>query len=148
MIFMITTYSCENKVVNIIETEQFIEIYSRLIIINEMEINKEYHDRLVDELLTQNNISIADIDSTISYLNGNPTKWVDILEKVRDRLQEIRNEMKITPSQNIEPEKRESILKRKVPLPDADREERIERRREEKLKKKPAFELPEPKKPK
>ena len=63
---------CQSEPEIIIDSEQFIEIYSRLLIIHEMGINKEYHDRLMAELFINYNVNAAKIDSTINYLNSQP----------------------------------------------------------------------------
>jgi hypothetical protein len=74
------------------DNEKFIEIYARLLIISEMDINKDYHDRLIAELYRDFKISATEIDSSIAYLNTNPEMWANILEKTRDKIQEIRKE--------------------------------------------------------
>ena len=82
-------YSCEEENKNIINNEQFIEIYARLLIIHEMEINKDYHDKLVSEIYREFNISSDQIDSTIAYYNSNPKEWVEVLLKVRNYINEM-----------------------------------------------------------
>ena len=93
LFFLISFYSCSEKHSAPLDNEKFIEIYARLLIIYEMEISKEYHDRLLDELFREHNATKTKIDSTVSSLNRNPEAWVAILEKVRDRIQELRKEL-------------------------------------------------------
>ncbi len=93
LFFLISFISCSEETSVTIDNEKFIEIYARLLIIYEMEISKEYHDRLIDELFRVYNTTPDQIDSTLSYLNENPEKWVTTLEKVRNRIQELRKEL-------------------------------------------------------
>jgi hypothetical protein len=57
-----------------------------------MDINKDYHDKLIAEVYKDYKISTAEIDSSIAALNSNPEIWANILEKTRDKIQEIRKE--------------------------------------------------------
>lgn len=97
--------SCQSEPKNIIDNEQFIEIYSRLLIIHEMEINKEYHDRLIQELFDNYHVTSADVDSTVNYLNKHPENWLYILSKVKDRINEIKKKMTPQASKTSEADK-------------------------------------------
>ena len=99
LFFLIT---CQKEKTLTIKKEQFIEIYARVLIINEMKIEKEFHDRLLQELYSENNISTIDIDSTVSYYNSNPGEWVEIYNRVREKIQEIRNIYKTESSKKID----------------------------------------------
>ncbi len=72
----------------------FISIYAKLTIINELNIDKDYHDRLVEELLYEFNIQVADIQKSVEFYQKNPRKWLIILEKVKDRIAELRKKEK------------------------------------------------------
>jgi hypothetical protein len=86
----VTLLSCEqNRRINI-DNEQFIEIYSRLLIIYELEVKKDTQLRLIDELFNEYNVTGTDVDSVINYLNSNPKEWVEILAQARDHIKEIR----------------------------------------------------------
>ena len=127
---------CSEKSPYIIDKEQFIEIYTRLLIIQEMEISKEYHDRLITELLDQYDITREAIDSTVVHLAKNPTEYEYVLEQVRKNLQDLSNEMKIVPEKVIEPEKKRSILSRKLPqIQKKEQEEGILPERQQRQKK-------------
>ena len=109
MLFFV--FFCEKEKTTTINKEQFIEIYARLLIINEMKVDKEFQDRLLQELYTNNNITTADIDSTVSSYNSNPREWVEIFDLVRKKIQEIRNEYKTDSSKNID-----SLLSKPRPI--------------------------------
>ena len=109
LFFLISFISCSEKHSTTIDNEEFIEIYARLLIIYEMDISKEYHDRLIDELFREHNTTLVQIDSTLSFLNENPEDWVPILEKVRDRIQELRKVL--VPEEKVP----EGILREKRP---------------------------------
>jgi hypothetical protein len=84
--------SCQKEEPDIIEQEQFIEIYSRLLIINELKVEKNTQDRLLQELYKINNVSAAEIDSTVSYYNAHPREWVSIYNRLREKIQKIKRE--------------------------------------------------------
>ena len=67
----------------------FIKIYANLSIINELNISKEYHDKLVEELLSEFNIQVSDIQKSIEFYQKNPHQWLDIIEKVKKRIEEL-----------------------------------------------------------
>jgi hypothetical protein len=85
---------CHKEKAETIDKEQFIEIYARLLIINELKVSKEFHDRLLQELYNENNVTAAEIDSTISYYNSNPREWIDIYKRTREKIQKIRTDFK------------------------------------------------------
>jgi hypothetical protein len=45
-------------------------------------------------LYNDNNITAAEIDSTVSYYNANPREWIDIYNRVREKIQKIKNDYK------------------------------------------------------
>jgi len=90
---LIFLLSCSSEPSNVLDNEKFIEIYARLLIISEMDINKEYQDRLIGGLYRDYGVSKAKIDSSITYFNAHQEEWVEILGKTRDKIQEIRKEM-------------------------------------------------------
>ncbi len=106
ILFIFVLISCNSEPENIIDTAQFIEIYSRLLIIHEMDINKEYHDRLLEELFEKYTVNAAEIDSTVNYLNSQPEEWLDILSKVRDRIKEIKTEATPKAKKTTDPDKK------------------------------------------
>lgn len=113
LFFLISFISCSEKHNATIDNEEFIEIYARLLIIYELDVSKEYHDRLIEELFKEHHTTLGQIDSTLSHLNSNPEDWVAILEKVRDRIQEVRKDFvpeEETP-EGIPREKRSALRK-------------------------------------
>jgi len=100
--FLFFLCSCQKKQPLTIEKEQFIEIYSRLLIINEMKIKKDSRDTLIQKLYSEIKITHADFDSSISYYNSNPGEWVDIYNKIREKIQEIKNDFRTNSSLKID----------------------------------------------
>jgi hypothetical protein len=99
---LFSLFSCQKEKTAIINKEQFIKIYARLLIIDQMKIEKEIHDRLVQDLYHENNITTANIDSTVSYYNLNPKEWVEIYDRIRETILELRNIYKVEPSKKID----------------------------------------------
>ena len=103
LIFLIFfSFSCQKEKTSTINKEQFIEIYARLLIINELTVKKDFRDRLLLDLYSENNITPADIDSTVSYYNSNPSEWVDIYDLVRKKIQKIKDDNKKESSKKID----------------------------------------------
>jgi len=100
--FIIFLLSCQKEKTLPINKEQFIEIYARLLIINEMKFKKAIYNRLLSELYLENNITTADIDSTVSYYNSNPSEWVEIYNLVREKIQKIRSEYRTESSRKLD----------------------------------------------
>jgi hypothetical protein len=67
-----------------------------------MKIENEIHDRLLQELYFENNITIADIDSTVSYYNLNPKEWVEIYDLIRQKILELKNNYNSESSNKID----------------------------------------------
>lgn len=82
----------------------FISMYARLTIINELNIDKEYHDKLIEELLLEFNIQVADIQKSVDFYQKNPQKWLKILEKVKDQISEYKKVERKTKSEVPEQE--------------------------------------------
>lgn len=93
---------CQKEKTITIDKEQFIEIYARLLIINELRIDKIDRDQLLQDLYVENDVTLADIDSTVSYLNSNPREWVEIYNRVREKIQKIRTEIQKESSKKLD----------------------------------------------
>ena len=100
MILPIILFSCQKDKTLVINKEQFINIYARILIINQMTIDKKIHNHLLQELYDQNNITQANIDSTVSYYNSNPQEWVEIYDRIRKTILELKNNYETKPSRN------------------------------------------------
>ena len=72
LIFLILLLlGCKSENEPIISENDFILIYAKLSIINELNVNKEYHDRLVSELLFEFNIQVNDIQKSVDFYQKN-----------------------------------------------------------------------------
>ena len=91
---------CSSGSKNIVNDEDFINIYSYLLIINELKIDKEKKDALTAGVLKNNNVSMEDINQAIFYYKQKPEDWVTILQKVRDRIRKLKTENNILQSGN------------------------------------------------
>jgi hypothetical protein len=93
---------CQKKEKLIIDEDQFIEIYARLLIINELKVEKSFHDRLLQDLFNENNVTSDEIDSTVSYYNSNPKEWVYIYNRVREKILKIKGEYQTDSSKKVD----------------------------------------------
>jgi hypothetical protein len=84
------TQSCRSEHPQVISQKQFIEIFARLLIIDEMDLTPEHKEKLRQELMQQFKVTRTAIDQTIEYYNSQPEKWVDLLAKTRDRIDKLR----------------------------------------------------------
>ena len=91
---------CSPASKNIVNDEDFINIYSYLLIINELKINKEKKEALTAGVLKNNNVLMEDINQAILYYKQKPEDWVVILQKVRDRIRKLKTENNILQSGN------------------------------------------------
>lgn len=106
---------CNEKKKVTIEKDQFIEIYSRLLIIHELEISKEYQDRLLGELFSEFQVTSSAIDSTIAEMNRQPDEWLDVLEQVRARIQEYKKNVEIKLGEYQKEPQPAGLLQKKKP---------------------------------
>lgn len=103
LLFYFIFSSCTSNDNPTISKSDFISIYAKLTIINELSVSKEYHDKLVEELLYEFNIQVADIQKSVEIYQKNPRQWLTILEKVKNRIDELRKkDEKKTRSESVE----------------------------------------------
>jgi len=81
---------CSPQNESFISEEIFIPLYAKILIINQLDIDKEYHDILIAELLQEYKVKVKDIQKTIEYYQNNPDLWVNILEKIKDHFIELK----------------------------------------------------------
>jgi len=87
-------FSCRVDETNIIEEKKFTEFYSRLLIIQEMNINDEKHTQLLQKLMNAYQVSEKELARTMQYYQSYPERWVDVLSKIRNQLNELRTKRK------------------------------------------------------
>ena len=87
---LILSIGCNSENEPIISENDFIVLYAKLTIINELNVNKEHHDRLVAELLFEFNIHISDIQKSVEFYQKKPRQWLAILEKVKEEINNLR----------------------------------------------------------
>jgi len=90
MLMLYLLSSCASLTNPTISDSDFISIYAKLTIINELNVNKEHHDKLVEELLLEFNIQVNDIQKSVDFYQQNPRQWLEILEKVKNKIAELR----------------------------------------------------------
>ena len=86
--------SCGSKNPDLIEQNQFIEMYARLLIINEMAIEKDQQDLLLQKLMHRYQVTNEDLENTLNYYNAHPEEWIPILSKIRERIKDIKSKGK------------------------------------------------------
>jgi hypothetical protein len=90
LIFYFTFSGCTSKNDLTLSESDFITVYAKLTIIDELNISKDNRDHLVEELLREFNIQVADIQNSIKFYQNNPRQWLTILERVKDKISELR----------------------------------------------------------
>ena len=88
MLFLLS--NCTSKDYPTISESDFISIYSKLSIINELNVSKVHRDNLVEELLFEFNIEVSDIQKSVDFYQKNPRQWLEIMEKVKNEINELR----------------------------------------------------------
>ena len=81
-------FNCTSKDYPTISESDFISIYSKLTIINELNVSKVHRDNLVEELLFEFNIQVSDIQKSVDFYKKNPRQWLEIMEKVKNKIKE------------------------------------------------------------
>ncbi len=94
LFFTIIFECCSTQNESFISEEIFIPLYANVLIINQLDIDKEYHDILIAELLQEYKVKVIDIQNTIEYYQNNPDLWVNILEKVKNHFIKLKKNQK------------------------------------------------------
>jgi hypothetical protein len=68
----------------------FIELYARLSIINEMQINTDLKQKLAMQLFDQHSTTEACFKQTVNFYHQSPEEWIVIIEKVKKRMRELK----------------------------------------------------------
>lgn len=89
--------SCTSDGTRSLDETEFIDVYARLTIINELNTNKEHQNKLIEELLYEFNIQVNDIQSSVENYQENPRQWLSFLEKVKDKINELRKKESAIP---------------------------------------------------
>ena len=72
------------------DQSDFIEVYARLSIINEMQITTDIKQRLSMQLFDQHKTTEACFKQTVDFYHKSPEEWIIIIEKVKVRIQELK----------------------------------------------------------
>ena len=95
--YCIILSSCSFDNTRSLDETEFIDVYARLTIINELNTNKEHQNKLVEELLYEFNIQVNDIQNSVEIYQENPRQWLSFLEKVKDKINELRKKESAIP---------------------------------------------------
>jgi hypothetical protein len=90
LLLTILLICCNSESKIIIKSEQFINIYAQLLIINELKIKNVNKESFTNDLLKRNNVSKEYLNLALDSYKQNPEEWVSILQKVRDRMRELK----------------------------------------------------------
>jgi hypothetical protein len=93
-------FSCEPNQPKLMNEKDFVTIYAQMLTINELNIDSKQQEQLTNKLLAENQIKKTDIEQTIEYLQKNPEKWVDIVLKVRNHIQQLQKESRSNTESN------------------------------------------------
>lgn len=85
-------YSCEKSNDDIIEKKDFIDIYAKILIINELTVESHYRSFLMDKIYEQYDINGSNINKTIDHFNQTPGEWIDITKKVREQIKNMKKD--------------------------------------------------------
>ena len=97
LIYCFLFSGCSSNNSHTLDETEFIEVYARLTIINELKTNKDHYNKLVEELLYEFNIHVGDIQKSVNIYQNNPRQWLQILEKVKDKINVLRKKESAIP---------------------------------------------------
>ena len=86
-------FFCNRETAPGIDEEEFIEVYARFLIINELRAADSLKISYQDQLLTANAMTREDLKNSIAFFRSDPQRWVGILEQLRDRIKILKTEM-------------------------------------------------------
>ena len=82
--------------------DTFIEVYARLLIINEMRISFATKQNLTHQLLKKYDVSYNQFKNRIAYYHTKPEKWIDIVGETQIKIKELKELYKTKGSQKEE----------------------------------------------
>lgn len=88
-IILIIFISCNQINSSKIDENKFIIIYSRLLVLNKLNISDQFKNKLITNLLQKYNVKSKHIQSSIAYYQQNPQDWAELLEKVNAQIIEL-----------------------------------------------------------
>ena len=95
--------SCSQENESFISEDKFIPLYANILIINQLNVDADYHDILIAELLEEYKVKVIDIQNTIEHYQKNPELWIKVLDKIKAHFIELKKNIKpktMTPEKN------------------------------------------------
>ncbi len=86
-------FFCNRETAPDIDEKEFIEVYARFLIINELRAADSLKTRYQDQLLAENSMTREDLKNSIAFFRNDPQRWVVILEQLRDRIKNLKTAM-------------------------------------------------------
>lgn len=91
-IFLVLTGCKQDKIIG---EEKFIDIYTSMILEKDTtSISSPNNEKLLNDILTNNNVSLEEYKSTIQYYNEDSERWEGFFVKALARLEEKKNPVK------------------------------------------------------
>ena len=103
LLITIIFVSCSQENESFISEDKFIPLYANILIINQLNVDADYHDILIAELLEEYKVKVIDIQNTIEHYQKNPELWIKVLDKIKAHFIELKKNIKpktMTPEKN------------------------------------------------
>jgi len=93
-IFLLTILiiCCTDRQDDMLERDKFIDLYAKITIISEIKIDKEQKQKLIADLLKENNTNIMQYRHTMHFYKERPDEWVTILKFAREHIKKLKSE--------------------------------------------------------
>jgi hypothetical protein len=85
-------FFCGRETAPGIDEAKFINVYARYLVIEELKASDSLRIRYQNKLLADYSMTRTDLIQSISFYREDPDRWVVTLEKLRDRIKDLRTE--------------------------------------------------------
>ncbi len=93
------SFFCGRETAPGIDEEKFIDVYANYLVLDELKVSDSLRTRYQSKLLSENMMTEEELRGSIAYYQDDPERWVDLLERLRDRIKEIKS---VPPSDSLD----------------------------------------------
>ena len=93
------SFFCGRETAPGIDEEKFIDVYANYLVLDELKVSDSLRTRYQSKLLSDNMMTEEELRGSIAYYQDDPERWVALLERLRDRIKEIKS---VPPSDSLD----------------------------------------------
>ena len=92
VLLILSIAACTEQPAAKLSEEQFVNLYADILIIRELRVAPDVKTARIADLLARNSVTMEDIKFKKAEFDQKPEEWVNILQKVRTRIEELNKE--------------------------------------------------------